>query len=249
MPDDTFTLRTAMDSLQGNLEYALTSGRKILPHPDEVGENTELHWATMLRNFLPKRYEITKAIVVDVNGDTSDLIDMVIHDVQYSPRIFHQGTTSYVPAESVYAVFEMKQEMNKGNLVYAGDKVASVRRLERTSAAIPTAQGTWEARVPAEIVGGVLSLTSSWNPPFGDPFDEAMAELGGDRRLDIGCAAAVGAFARTDDLTGVSIWPDRNDALVWFATRLFRRLQLMATVPAIDMIRWADAALGTPQTR
>jgi hypothetical protein len=38
----------------------------------------------------------------------------------------------YIPAESVYAVFEVKQDV-KGNIDYAAQKVESVRRLKRTS--------------------------------------------------------------------------------------------------------------------
>ena len=38
----------------------------------------------------------------------------------------------YIPAESVYAVFEVKQDV-KGYIDYAAQKVESVRRLKRTS--------------------------------------------------------------------------------------------------------------------
>lgn len=38
----------------------------------------------------------------------------------------------YIPAESVYAVFEVKQDV-EGHIEYAAKKVESVRKLKRTS--------------------------------------------------------------------------------------------------------------------
>jgi hypothetical protein len=42
-----------------------------------------------------------------------------------------------VPAEGVYAAFEAKQTINANLVGYAQSKVASVRRLHRTSLPIP----------------------------------------------------------------------------------------------------------------
>lgn len=242
---ETFNLRTAMGWLQDGLVQDLTQGRALLPHPDEVGGNLELHWAEMLRGFLPKRYTVGKGFVIDVKGDRSDQMDVVIFDQQYSPQIFVRDGTNYVPAESVYAVFEAKQDLSKEQISYAAGKIASVRRLERTSANIPTADGVWDPRPLPRILGGILTLSSSWSPPFGESFVSALPGWANDQsRLDLGCAAGSGAFEVPGDEAGLNVWPAREDALVWFVTRLLARLQAMATVPAIDIARWADVALG-----
>jgi hypothetical protein len=147
----------------------------------------------------------------------------------------------------VYAVFEAKQELSKEQISYAADKIASVRRLERTSANIPTADGVWDPRPLPRILGGILTLENSWNPPFGEAFVNALPEWSSDmNRLDLGCAAGAGAFEVPGDEAGLHVWPARDDALVWFVTRLLARLQAMATVPAIDIARWAEVALGGP---
>lgn len=46
-------------------------------------------------------------------------MDVVIHDRQYSPLVFTFKDSFYVPAESVYAVFEAKQTMSDKHIAYA----------------------------------------------------------------------------------------------------------------------------------
>jgi hypothetical protein len=241
-----FSLATAMNWLQDDLVRALTKGRDHLPHPGEVGDNAELHWIEMLRCFLPRRYSVGKAFIIDVNGNVSDQIDVVVYDQQYSPQIFRRDDTVYLPAESVYAVFEAKQELTKSYVEYAADKLASVRRLERTSAPVPHAGGTFTAKEPAQIIGGLLTLTSGWTPAIGKPFTKAVeSRADEEHRLDLGCVANSGAFElhHHDDGIGIDVWKGQDGALTWFVTRLLARLHVVATVPAIDIVRWADAAL------
>jgi hypothetical protein len=237
-PPKKFSLAMAMEWLQGDLTRALTQGREKLPHSVEVGDNTELSWIEMLREFLPKRYSVD-------NGTVSDQIDVVIYDRQYTPQIFHRENTVYVPAESVYAVFEVKQDISKQTIKYAAKKVASVRALERTSGLISSAGGSLGRKEPMPIIGGLLTLSSKWKEPFGAKLESALVEWSDDaHRLDLGCAAARGCFGTATDGSVSDVWPDEGGALVWFVTRLMARLQPIATVPAIDIVRWADVALG-----
>ena len=83
-------------------------------------------------------------------------------DRQYSPFIFSYEGQTIVPAESVYAVFEAKQSINADRIDYARKKVASVRRLHRTSLPIPHAQGTYPPKPLIPILGGVLNFESDW---------------------------------------------------------------------------------------
>jgi hypothetical protein len=88
----------------------------------------------------------------------SDQLDIVIHDRRYPPLLFEVGGAHFIPAESVYAVFEVKQDISKRHIKYAGDKIASVRRLDRTSVGFPTATGPAERREPQRILGGLVTL-------------------------------------------------------------------------------------------
>jgi len=70
------------------------------------------------------------------------------------------GYVLYVPAESVYAVFDVKQDMRRPHIVAAAEKAESVRRLKRTSVPVPFAAGTYKAKPLFEIVAGILCLES-----------------------------------------------------------------------------------------
>lgn len=108
-------------------------------HPTDKGANSEKNWIQWFKDYLPKRYKAAKATVIDSRGNTSDQIDIVLYDAQYSYLAFSQNEILYLPAESVYAVFEVKQDLSKAHMEYAGKKAESVRNLYRTSAAIPHA--------------------------------------------------------------------------------------------------------------
>jgi hypothetical protein len=93
-------------NLQEQMVAQLSTNREVISHPGTKGDATELQWLTMLNAYFPKRYSANKAFVVDSDGHLSEQIDVVVYDRQYSPFLFNQDNAMYVPAESVYAVFE-----------------------------------------------------------------------------------------------------------------------------------------------
>lgn len=205
----------------------------------------------MLSDFRPKRYGVTKAFVVDVHGGLSGQLDIVIHDRQYSPLLFEVGGARFIPAESVYAVFEVKQKVNKEYVEYAGEKIASVRRLHRTSVGFPTATGPAQPRKPPRILGGLLALDSGWKEMLGRPLRDALSERAPMEQIDLALALRAGAFEVADPRRPVelTVCGDAGAALIFFAMRLLKRLQAMATVGAMDLdaytnAAWPEAALG-----
>jgi hypothetical protein len=236
-------LRKIFLGLQDQLNASLTANRGIIDHPAAKGEASELQWLTMLRNHLPDRYQADKAFVLDYTGSISNQIDVVIYDRQYSPLLFNQNNTKYVPAESVYAVLEIRQELNAANITYAGEKAASVRMLQRTSAPIPYAAGSYEPKPPPPIISGILTLSSEWKPHLGKSFRKAVTTLPKEGRLDLGCALHCGAFDveyKEDKEPAVNIsTPDT--ALIFLFLKLLARLQQSGTVAAIDIDAYGRA--------
>jgi hypothetical protein len=229
---------------QRELLAQLDNDRKLLPHPTEKGDATELNWSGVIKQFLPDRYQVQRASVLDADGGRSDVIDVVVFDRQYCPLWFKRGDSHYVPAESVYAVLEVKQNLDAGNVKYARDKAASVRRLHRTNRPIVHAGGTYlDPKPPFEIVAGILTLTSDWSPPFGPSFESAVTAGTPEDQIDIGCALRHGSFDIKRDPDGdvAIIRSEPEAALMFFLMRLFSRLQRMGTVPAIDMAAYARA--------
>ena len=118
-------------------------------------------------------------------GAFSDQIDVVVFDRQYSPFIFRFQARTIIPAESVYAVFEAKQVINATQVDYAQKKVATVRRLHRTSLPIPHAGGTYAPKPLPAILGGLLTFESDWSPPLGQPLTDALTATDPVGRLDL----------------------------------------------------------------
>jgi hypothetical protein len=251
----SFDLSGAFFKRQEKLRADLGLG-DIAGHPGTKGDDTELNWRRMLEEFLPRRYGVAQAFVVDSEGHQSEQIDVVIHDRHFSPLLFEVGNACFIPAESVYAAFEVKQHLDKGNLDYAADKIATVRALHRTTAPVPHAGGMYDPITPRRIIGGVLTRRNEWSPPFGEPFGACLRDLdarGGDRMLwglDIGCAVEDGGFTVTrDPTTYVMKDIDHSEAavaLIYFVMRLLRQLQAVGSAPAIDYDAYLRSVPGTP---
>ncbi len=236
-PMSKWSLSELLAGLHDDIESRLALARKTFAHPTTKGDASEEVWLDMLRKYLPQRYQVAKAHVVDSCGIFSEQIDVVIFDRQYSPFIFNFQEQTIIPAESVYGVFEAKQTINADEVTYAQRKVASVRRLHRTSLPIPHAGGTYPAKTPAPILCGLLTFESEWNPSLGKPLTDALSKGEPDGRLDLGCVAAHGTYGR-DEKDSYTIVPQGRAATA-FLFELIANLQSTATVPMIDIKAYA----------
>jgi len=229
-------LVSILDGTQAHLEGSLRGGRLAVAHAGARGAASEDDWLRVLKDHLPFRYQADRAFVIDSRGDISDQIDIVIYDRQYSPLLYNQSDQRFVTAESVYAVLEVKQDLTKAHVEYAGEKAASVRRLHRTSVPVPQIGGTTLSGTPQRILAGILTYQSGWMPALGEPLTDVLRGLAPEAQLDIGCALIHGAFEATyttGQAPTITAAPGRR-ALIQFFLRLLRRLQRMTTASAID---------------
>jgi hypothetical protein len=233
-------MKTIFMGLQEEMVAKLSIIKQI-DHPGTKGDATEINWLGWLKNYLPKRYSIDKALIIDCHGNVSDQIDIVIYDQQYTPFVFNQEGSLYIPAESVYAIFEVKQKLEKENIEYAGEKVKSVRNLIRTSTEIPHAGGNYKPKKPFKILGGILCCESGWVPPLGETLDKCLLNMEPLNQLDFGCALKDGSFkVEYENETIKEIQKStKNEALIFLFLKLFMELQSRATVPAIDINEYA----------
>ncbi|BEM85468.1 hypothetical protein SME41J_47920 (plasmid) [Serratia marcescens] len=234
-----WSLPTLLASLHEDIQLKLGTARKAFHHPGAKGDASEGVWLDMLDTYLPKRYQAANAFVVDSLGNFSDQIDVVVFDRQYSPFIFKFGEQIIVPAESVYAVFEAKQTATAELVAYAQQKVASVRQLHRTSLPIPYAKGTYPAKPPIPILGGLLTFESDWSPALGPSLDRALNRDVSEGRLDIGCIAAHGHFFY-EAQRGRFIIEQGDKPATAFLFKLISQLQFSGTVPMIDIDAYGE---------
>lgn len=148
-----------------------------------------------------------------------------------------------VPAESVYAVFEIKQDLDKGNIEYAPGKIECVRKLRRMSASIVHAGGTISTpKKPFKIIGGILTTESCWNPPLGDSFESLIMSLKDHQVINLGCSLTGGSFRILNKHGEATIQKSKDDeVLIFFFLNLLIELQNRGTAPAMDILEYAKA--------
>jgi len=228
-------LKDLFKSLQDELSAKLNVNNQMTHGPTK-GDDTELNWIDALKS-LPSRYVVDKGFVIDSKGNRSEQIDIVIYDRYYSPLILRRESTLYIPAESVYAVLEVKQKLTKEDIEFAGSKALSVRSLERTSLAVRQIDGSFKARQLPPILAGILTVESSWTPPFGDPFESAIKGLDDGSTLDLGIALKHGSFDSSKNESDAIIikHSEADVALVSFFMNLTKRLQMLGNAPGINL--------------
>ena len=130
-------MKEALVHLADQLKSLLSQYDSFGKHRGERGERRENALAEVLGKFLPDRYKIASGEVVAASGEASRQIDILIYDRFHSPLLIDAKDTKVVPAESVYAVIELKPNMASVNeLQDALDNIRSVKRLPR-SAVVP----------------------------------------------------------------------------------------------------------------
>ena len=118
-----WSLPTILSGLHKDIQNKLQLARESFGHPVSAGDASEEVWLELLTKYLPKRYMVAKAFVVDSKGIFSQQIDVLVFDRQYTPFIFEFNGEKIVPAEGVYAAFEAKQSINARQVGYAQEKL------------------------------------------------------------------------------------------------------------------------------
>lgn len=230
-------------SIQKEMIASLNLSSSAVIHPGTKGDATENDWISFFRNYLPTRYKVDKGIVIDSDGNQSQQIDIIIYDNHYSYFVFHRDDTLLVPAESVYAVFEVKQNLNKEHIQYAGNKAKSVRELHRTSAPIKYAGGQYPPKELHEIVSGLLTTTCDWKGPIQSKVVQYLNERDYYERLDLVCSINKCTFSVNNNVflsdydskeNYETMFCESDKSLVYLLLSLLKKLQDIGTVPAIS---------------
>ena len=192
-------LKSLFASMQQQMAAQLSTNRDNIIHSTSKGDALENAWIEWLKKYLPNRYSVDKAIVIDYEGTISQQMDIVIYDNWFTPFIFTQNGFHYIPAEGVYAVFEVKPDIsdfseNKHNIAYAGEKIESVRVLKREAASFINGGIKNSARPLTKILGGILTSTKSGERNNNNTLIKHFKLQTNLKSIDIGCIADYGSF-------------------------------------------------------
>lgn len=223
-------------------------------HSGAKGDATEEEWVKWFDKYLPKKYKATSnGFVIDCNGNLSEQIDIIIYDTHFSPLVFELGGQEYIAVESVYAVFEVKQDLTKEHIEYAANKIKSVRMLERTSAGIKQLDGRIIKKELYKILGGLLTLRSPWvNDNLEKHIEDNVKTLIDVEEIDfICCLQSYACEIQYDknmpefhgtkifDLRQIKINSNKNNgALIYTYIKLFKMLQNLGNCAAIEYDRY-----------
>ena len=244
------------NGLQNQMVAQLNTNREFILHPGSKGDSLENVWIEWLKKYLPNRYCVDKAIIIDSNGELSHQIDLVIYDQQYTPFVFTQNGIHYIPAEGVYAVFEVKPDF-QGNVgednffQYAGNKIESVRKLKRTSVKIINAGSEYPARPLTKIIGGILASTNSYTHVNNNTIESHVKRLVGLQSIEMGCAVDYGSFyVNYDGQEDVGNKNLEERILNYYSARKFEKMTFSAKENSLvtfflQLTRYLQQSIGT----
>ncbi|RDZ52858.1 hypothetical protein C5C07_13965 [Haloferax sp. Atlit-4N] len=120
-------------------KFELKAG--AISHPQQKGEAREDALRELLEAYLPERCGVSTGFVIDVNGNQSQQMDVIIYDKYYTPIFKIADSKQYFPCETVIAVGEVKSEVKSRELEDAIEKIASAKTLKRFGAPMITGPG------------------------------------------------------------------------------------------------------------
>jgi len=223
---DMKNLFTALDR---EMRFKLSSKIDEIYHPTAKGDESELNWIGLLRSYLPERYTVDSGFVVDHEGDISEQIDIIIYDRHFTPFIFRGETTVYIPAEGVYAVFEVKPDFDQNNYDYAVKKLDSVQALNRTSAVF-THIGGKDKKECFKIIGGILTKKTNSNECFNGVNTESKLSIV--VTLDLGIKIIDKEKIENQD---------KEPMLAFFLLKLIEKLRALGSVPALEVDKYLES--------
>jgi len=248
-------LKQLFNGLQKQMSAQLNTSRECINHPGSKGDALENAWIEWLRKYLPNRYCVDKAIVIDHEGNTSQQMDIVIYDNWFTPFLFKQNGFYYIPAEGVYAVFEVKPDiqgsaLGKNYIEYAGEKIESVRVLKREAANFINGGKKNDPRPLTKIVGGILCSTNSYAHQNNDTIEKHLKALDALKSIDLGCIADYGSFYIHYDPNEEIVNTGQDAYLGFYSKRQFNKIKFSAADHSfvtffMQLTRYLQQAIGT----
>ena len=219
-------IQKLFSALDEEMRLKLSSKIDEIYHPTAKGDESELNWIGLLRTYLPERYKVDSGFVVDHEGTISEQIDIIVYDRHFTPFIFRGENVVYIPAEGVYAVFEVKPHFDKTNYDYAIKKLKSVKELKRTSASFAHILGR-DTKELFDIIGGILTKENKGKKCFnGIKTDSELLII-----LSLDCGIKI--------INGETMEKQDNEPiLAFFLLKLIEKLRGLGSVPALDVDKY-----------
>jgi hypothetical protein len=181
-------------SAEMSAEYSRIQMRAI-EDPGTAGDQGEENWAELLRDWLPRTYQVvTKGRLISAEGATSPQIDVLVLKGSYPKKLLNKKL--YLAA-GVAAAFECKTTLKASHILEAVDNCTKIKSL------YPSRAGTPYKELHSPLVYGLLAHSSVWKGERSTPEQNVEQRLRGAdalhvshprHQLDLLCVADVGAW-------------------------------------------------------
>ena len=104
------------------------SKKNGLTHAGEFGMYREKILSQFLQRFLPENMSINNGFVINCEGGYSTQTDIIIYDKDYTHKLENVGS-NFFPAETIYAIGEVKSELDKPELKKALEKLKKTKEM------------------------------------------------------------------------------------------------------------------------
>jgi hypothetical protein len=163
--------------------------------PGTAGDEGEENWAAILRDWLPRTYEVvTKGRIINPRGETSPQIDVLVLSGSYPQKLLNKKL--YLGA-GVLAAFECKTTLKASHVDDAVSKCKLIKNLYYPRIGTPFQE------LHSPIVYGLLAHSHAWKSAKSTPRDNIDAALWqADRtavthpreQLDVLCVSDLGTW-------------------------------------------------------
>lgn len=155
-------------------ELALEYGRirrRVSEDPGTAGDETEEHWASILRSWLPADLQVvTKGRVLGHSGEASPQVDILVLDSGYP---CHLVDKKLYLAGGVLACFECKLTLRKRHLKKCFETAKAIKQISQSKPPFLEELGAGKPTLATELIAPIICGVLAHSQDFGpNPPDE-----------------------------------------------------------------------------
>jgi hypothetical protein len=155
-------------SIEMSAEYNRIQ-KRATEDPGTAGDQGEENWAELLRDWLPRNYEVvTKGRIISQEGDTSPQIDVLVLKSSYPKKMLNKKL--YLAA-GVAAAFECKTTLKASHIADALSTCAKIKSFYQDRVGTPFKE------LHSPLVYGLLAHSHSWKGEKSTPEENIREKL------------------------------------------------------------------------
>lgn len=126
-----FSLSEIFKDITDKLRSEIIQSQKITSHTYSKGYYIEEIIREFLRKYFPPTLGVARGFIVDVDGNISNELDVIIFDQNKTPVFYSSGDSRVIPIETVIGVIEVKKNLWGNDLKSIFKNIESLNKLKK----------------------------------------------------------------------------------------------------------------------